>query len=122
VGSANPSIVQHIDVNAKVAVQLTIAQGHMLFERGPVGSRADELVAKGAAGVFNLVRLPGNERSRDFSDCGNRASTKSEKRRACRSSVVGSQQWTPDDRPPTRDDYSRSASSGSTRATRLAGR
>jgi hypothetical protein len=71
VGSANASIVQHIDVKGKIAVQLTIPQGHMLFERGPVGSRADELVAKGAAGVFNLVRLPGNERSRDFSDCGN---------------------------------------------------
>ena len=71
VGSANASIVQHIDVKGKIAVQLTIPQGHMLFERGPVGSRADDLVAKGAAGVFNLVRLPGNERSRDFSDCGN---------------------------------------------------
>ena len=71
VGAANPSILQHIDVKGKVAVQLTIPQGHMLFERGPIGSRADQLVAKGAAGVFNLVRLPGNERSRDFSDCGN---------------------------------------------------
>ena len=71
VGSANPSILQHIDVKGKIAVQLTIPQGHMVFERGPVGSRADELAAKGAAGVFNLVRLPGNERSRDFSDCGN---------------------------------------------------
>jgi hypothetical protein len=71
VGSANPSILQHIDVKGKIAVQLTIPQGHMVFERGPVGSHADELVAKGAAGVFNLVRLPGNERSRDFSDCGN---------------------------------------------------
>ena len=26
---------------------------------------------RGAIGVFNLVRLPGNELSRDFSDCGN---------------------------------------------------
>jgi hypothetical protein len=43
----------------------------MLFERGAVGSRADELVAKGAVGVFNLVRLPGNEHARDFSNCGN---------------------------------------------------
>ena len=71
VGSANPSILQHIDVKGKIAVQLTIPQGHMVLERGPVGSRADDLVARGAAGVFNLVRLPGNERSRDFSDCGN---------------------------------------------------
>ena len=71
VGSANPSILQHVDVKGKIAVQLTIPQGHMVLERGPVGSRADDLVARGAAGVFNLVRLPGNERSRDFSDCGN---------------------------------------------------
>jgi hypothetical protein len=71
VGTANPSVLQHIDVKGKVAVQLTVPQGHMLFERGPVGSRADELTAKGAVGVFNLVRLPGNERSRDFSNCGN---------------------------------------------------
>jgi hypothetical protein len=71
VGSANPSILPHLDVKGKIAVQLSIPQGHMVFERGPVGSRADDLVARGAAGVFNLVRLPGNERSRDFSDCGN---------------------------------------------------
>ena len=71
VGSANPSILQHVDVNGKFAVQLTVPQGHMLFERGPVGTRADDLVARGAAGVINLVRLPGNERSRDFSNCGN---------------------------------------------------
>ncbi len=71
VGSGNPSILQHIDVKGKVAVQLTVPQGHMLFERGPVGSRADELVERGAVGVFNLVRLPGNELSRDFSNCGN---------------------------------------------------
>ncbi len=71
VGSASPSVLQNIDVKGKIAVQLTIPQGHMLFERGPVGSRADDLVARGAVGVFNLVRLPGNERSRDFSDCGN---------------------------------------------------
>jgi hypothetical protein len=71
VGTASPAVLQHIDVKGKIAVQLVIPQGHMLFERGPVGSRADELVAKGAVGVFNLVRLPGNERSRDFSNCGN---------------------------------------------------
>ena len=71
VGSANPSILQHVDVKGKIAVQLTVPQGHMLFERGPVGTRADDLVARGAAGVINLVRLPGNERSRDFSNCGN---------------------------------------------------
>jgi hypothetical protein len=43
----------------------------MLFERGAVDRRAEDLVTRGAAAVLNLVRLPGNERSRDFSDCGN---------------------------------------------------
>jgi len=71
VGSGNPSVVQHIDVKGKIAVQLTVPQGHMLFERGPVGARADDLEKRGAIGVFNLVRLPGNELSRDFSNCGN---------------------------------------------------
>ena len=71
VGTASPAILQHIDVKGKIAVQLIVPQGHMLFERGAVSSRADELVAKGAVGVFNLVRLPGNEHARDFSNCGN---------------------------------------------------
>jgi hypothetical protein len=43
----------------------------MLFERGAIASRSQELVKRGAVGVFNLVRLPGNELSRDFSNCGN---------------------------------------------------
>ena len=71
VGAASPSVVQHIDVKGKIAVQLIVPQGHMLFERGAVDARSEELMARGAAGVFNLVRLPGNELSRDFSDCGN---------------------------------------------------
>lgn len=71
VGTAAPSVLQHIDVKGKIAVQLIVPQGHMLFERGAVDSRAEELVERGAAGVFNLVRLPGNELSRDFSNCGN---------------------------------------------------
>jgi hypothetical protein len=71
VGTSSPAVVQHIDVKGKIAVQLVVPQGHMLFERGAVDSRAEELVKRGAVGVFNLVRLPGNERSRDFSDCGN---------------------------------------------------
>ena len=71
VGTASPAVLRHIDVKGKIAVQLIVPQGHMLFERGAVDSRAEELVKRGAAGVFNLVRLPGNELSRDFSDCGN---------------------------------------------------
>ncbi len=71
VGAASPAVVQHIDVKGKIAVQLVVPQGHMLFERGAIDSRAEELVKRGAVGVFNLVRLPGNELSRDFSNCGN---------------------------------------------------
>lgn len=71
VGTASPAVLQHIDVKGKIAVQLIVPQGHMLFERGAVDARSEALVRRGAAGVFNLVRLPGNELSRDFSDCGN---------------------------------------------------
>jgi len=71
VGAASPAVLQHIDVKGRIAVQLIVPQGHMLFERGAVDSRAGELIKRGAIGVFNLVRLPGNELSRDFSDCGN---------------------------------------------------
>jgi hypothetical protein len=71
VGAASPAVLQHIDVKGKIAVQLIVPQGHMLFERGAVDARAEDLVKRGAVGVFNLVRLPGNELSRDFSDCGN---------------------------------------------------
>ncbi len=71
VGTASPAVLKNIDVKGKIAVQLVIPQGHMLFERGAVASRSAELVKRGAAGVFNLVRLPGNERSWDFRNCGN---------------------------------------------------
>ncbi|MFN7915941.1 MAG: M28 family peptidase [Vicinamibacterales bacterium] len=70
VGSANPSLLDHLDVKGKIAVQLTIPQGHMLFERGAVTSRAQALIKRGAVAVFNLIRLPGNELGRDFSNCG----------------------------------------------------
>ena len=71
VGTASPAVLRNIDVKGKIAVQLIVPQGHMLFERGAVASRSAELVKRGAAGVFNLVRLPGNERSWDFRNCGN---------------------------------------------------
>ena len=71
VSGGNSSLLQHIDVKGKIAVQLTVPQGHMLFERGVIASRSQDLLKRGAVGVFNLVRLPGNERSRDFSNCGN---------------------------------------------------
>lgn len=71
VGAASPAVLNHIDVKGKIAVQLIVPQGHMLFERGAVDARSEALMKRGAAGVFNIVRLPGNELSRDFSDCGN---------------------------------------------------
>lgn len=70
VGTANRSIIEHLDVKGKIAVQLTVPQGHMLFERGTVTSNAQALMKRGAVAVFNLVRLPGNELGRDFSNCG----------------------------------------------------
>jgi hypothetical protein len=71
VGAASPAVLNHIDVKGKIAVQLVVPQGHMLFERGAVDARSEALMKRGAVGVFNIVRLPGNELSRDFSDCGN---------------------------------------------------
>jgi hypothetical protein len=71
VGDGSPAVLQHIDVKGKIAVQLIIPQGHMLFERGAVADHSRDLVRRGAAGVFNLVRLPGNEPSHDYSNCGN---------------------------------------------------
>ena len=70
VGTATPAVLAHMDVKGKIAVQLTVPQGHMLFERESVTSRAQDLMRRGAVAVLNLVRLPGNERSRDFSNCG----------------------------------------------------
>ena len=67
VGNGSPAVLEHIDVKGKIAVQLIVPQGHMVFERGAVDSRSEELMKRGAAGVFNLVRLPGNELSRETS-------------------------------------------------------
>ncbi|HEY1912773.1 MAG TPA: M28 family peptidase [Vicinamibacterales bacterium] len=71
VGDGSPAVLEHVDVKGKIAVQLVVPQGHMLFERGTVADHSRELLRHGAAGVFNLVRLPGNELSHDYSNCGN---------------------------------------------------
>lgn len=70
VGSASPALLQHIDVGGKIAVQLVVPQAHMVFERDPVVPRAQALFKRGAVGVINLMRQPGNERAKDFSNCG----------------------------------------------------
>jgi hypothetical protein len=70
VGAANPSLLDHIDVKGKIAVQLVVPQGHMVFERATVAERTQDLAKRGAIAVLNLVRLPGNERSFDFRNCG----------------------------------------------------
>src|SRR5262249_15517088 len=70
VGTGGRAVLDHIDVKGKIAVQLDVPQGHMVFERGPVGSQASELVKRGAVGVLNLLKLPGNELGKDFGSCG----------------------------------------------------
>lgn len=70
VGNASPALLDHIDVNRKIAVQLVIPQAHMVFERTTVVPRARDLMKRGAVAVLNIMRQPGNERARDFSNCG----------------------------------------------------
>jgi hypothetical protein len=41
-----------------------------VFERGAAVPRARALFERGALGVINVIDLPGNERARDFSNCG----------------------------------------------------
>ncbi len=42
----------------------------MVFERDTVVPQAQALIKRGAVAVFNVMRQPGNERARDFSNCG----------------------------------------------------
>lgn len=70
VGAASPAVIQHIDVKGRIAVQEIIPQAHMVFEREPAMSRAQDLMKRGAVAVFNVIRQPGNEHARDFANCG----------------------------------------------------
>ncbi|MEZ5286003.1 MAG: hypothetical protein R2712_14575 [Vicinamibacterales bacterium] len=70
VGSASPSLLAQIDVRGKIAVQLVVPQAHMVFERDPVVPRARALFERGAVAVVNVMRQAGNERAKDFSNCG----------------------------------------------------
>ena len=70
VGNGSPEVLSHIDVKGKIAVQLVIPQAHMVFERDSVVPQAQALMKRGAVAVLNLMRQPGNEKARDFSNCG----------------------------------------------------
>lgn len=70
VGRASPAELVHIDVAGKVAVQHVTPQAHTVFERAQTVPRAQDLFRRGAVAVINIVDQPGNERARDFSNCG----------------------------------------------------
>ena len=70
VGNGSPAVLQHVDVKGKIAVQLVVPQAHMVFERERVVPQAQALIKRGAVAVFNIMRQPGNELARDFSNCG----------------------------------------------------
>jgi Peptidase family M28 len=70
VGNGSPDVLDHRDVAGKIAVQLVVPQAHMVFERDTVVPQAQALIKRGAVAVFNVMRQPGNERARDFSNCG----------------------------------------------------
>ncbi len=70
VGFGTAAELAQIDVRGKVAVLHVTPQGHLVFERGAAVPRARALFERGAVGVINVIDLPGNERARDFSNCG----------------------------------------------------
>ncbi len=70
VGKATAAELMHIDVAGKIAIQHVTPQAHLVFLRTPSVPRAQELFNRGAVAVITLVDLPGNERVRDFSNCG----------------------------------------------------
>jgi Peptidase family M28 len=70
VGNGNSALLDRVDVKGKIAVQLVVPQAHMVFERDTVVPQAQALIKRGAVAVFNLMRQPGNELARDFSNCG----------------------------------------------------
>lgn len=70
VGKGTAAELMHIDVTGKIAIQHVTPQAHLVFERTPSVPRARELFNRGAVAVITLVDQPGNERVRDFSNCG----------------------------------------------------
>lgn len=70
VGKASSAELMHIDVTGKIAIQHVTPQAHLVFERASAVPSAQALFARGALAVITLVDQPGNERVRDFSNCG----------------------------------------------------
>ena len=70
VGTATPAELVHVDVAGRVAVRHVTPQAHTFFERRAVVSSAQDLFRRGAVAVVNVIDQPGNERARDFSNCG----------------------------------------------------
>ena len=70
VGRGSPAELMHIDVRGKIALQQVTPQAHLVFERSRAVANAQDLIQRGAVAVINLVEQPGNERVRDFSNCG----------------------------------------------------
>lgn len=70
VGKGSQAELMHIDVRGKIAVQHITPQAHLVFERASAVPSARRLIELGALAVINMVDQPGNERVRDFSNCG----------------------------------------------------
>lgn len=70
VGKGSSAELMHIDVRGKIAIQQVTPQAHLVFERASAVPNAQQLMQRGALAVVNLVDQPGNERVRDFSNCG----------------------------------------------------
>ncbi len=70
VGKGSMAELAQIDVRGKIAVQQITPQAHMVFERDTAVPNAQEMFRRGAIAVINIVDLPGNERAKDFSNCG----------------------------------------------------
>lgn len=70
VGKGSAAELLHIDVAGKIALQHVTPQAHLVFERGSAVPAARGLFERGALAVISLVDQPGNERVRDFSNCG----------------------------------------------------
>ena len=70
VGTARPAELTHMDVRGKIAIQHITPQAHLVFERSAAVPRAQDLMARGAVAVINIIDQPGNEMARDLANCG----------------------------------------------------